>query len=531
MQALYVTDFDVYATSASSDPYALLLDHCARWLVPGDDRARGSQWLRKSGAMELPPRFDGSGARSVMWEVEGDGVQDAVRIEMTQPLKDQPAARFVTRITVSRGPLKAGLRVAMGREVLDGWLTGPAEVKRLAQPGLVGSVLRDPALELTVLGQKADGRYERIQDDAAARVLVDALAERTRLPIAIVWPQADQGWQAASRLAGHLAGLAQVVTVNSLVAGIVRRGAPEVVVPSGGAALIWPSLAGAPLSCSREELEEGRGEKVRAQWVELLGDVSVTARGTDAGWARARRATQQAAALRAEAALIRARQSGDKQQEIEALATTIEGLREEVALWVGEFEQVEIERDKYKEEAADAAQALQEARYWREMYEKARSSTVAEADPWERVPPLRARDAAATYRALEAAAEQRVVFTEAAARTWKNSHYPYLQEMTDYLVRLARAAVDLYSGEPGRSLPQLDDWFAEEHGLTVAMSDQYLKTRRALREFKFDGKTHDSTPHVKVRDATSPNEVGRIYFALDASVGRLIIDHVGAKKY
>ncbi|MYT76741.1 hypothetical protein YW3DRAFT_00032 [Streptomyces sp. MnatMP-M77] len=533
MQTLYVADFNVGAVVGQplSDPFEALLGHCATWLLPEGDRLSGGGWLRRPGTRELPPRWPGSAERVVAWEVEGDGTEDAVRIEVSQPLEGQSAARFVTRITVSRGPQGAALRVAMGKEVLDGWLVAQAEVKKVVRPGLIGDVLRNPALELSVLGQKAHGRYERIRDEATTHVLLGALAERTRLPIAVVWPRSDDGWKAASRLAEQLVGLAQVVTINYFVASLVRRAVPQIAVPSGGAALIWPGMAGAPATCSRDELEEGRGEEIRARWMELLGEVSVTARGTDTAWARARRATQRAAALRAEAHLVRARQSGDKQQEIGALRSRIDQLKQELAQWVDEAGHLELERDKYKDEAANAGQLRQEVRYWREEYEKARTSVAAEPDLWEKIPPLQARDAAATYRAIEAAADQRVVFTEAAERTWKTSRYPHQQEMTDYLVRLARAAVDLYCGEPSQSMPQLDTWFREEHGLTVAMSDQFLKTHRDLRDFKYNGKTYNSTPHVKVRDATSPSEVGRIYFALDSDASRFVIDHVGLKKY
>ncbi|MFJ6464951.1 hypothetical protein ACIQM0_28650 [Streptomyces sp. NPDC091387] len=34
-------------------------------------------------------------------------------------------------------------------------------------------------------------------------------------------------------------------------------------------------------------------------------------------------------------------------------------------------------------------------------------------------------------------------------------------------------------------------------------------------------------PQSKVRDAVSPNEVGRIYFALDSEEKRFIVNHVG----
>ena len=46
-----------------------------------------------------------------------------------------------------------------------------------------------------------------------------------------------------------------------------------------------------------------------------------------------------------------------------------------------------------------------------------------------------------------------------------------------------------------------------------------------------DGKTHSRLPHLKLGDNTSPNEVGRVYFAMDAEGERFIVDHVGLKLY
>ena len=53
------------------------------------------------------------------------------------------------------------------------------------------------------------------------------------------------------------------------------------------------------------------------------------------------------------------------------------------------------------------------------------------------------------------------------------------------------------------------------------------RTSTHKRYFGFDGKRRDGLPHIKVRDAASPNEVGRIYFAFDPARKRLIVNHVG----
>lgn len=47
--------------------------------------------------------------------------------------------------------------------------------------------------------------------------------------------------------------------------------------------------------------------------------------------------------------------------------------------------------------------------------------------------------------------------------------------------------------------------------------------------FEYEGEWHRRLPHVKIDDAKSPNEVGRIYFALDSAGRRVIVDWFGTK--
>ncbi|MFJ6559829.1 hypothetical protein ACIQMV_08105 [Streptomyces sp. NPDC091412] len=117
------------------------------------------------------------------------------------------------------------------------------------------------------------------------------------------------------------------------------------------------------------------------------------------------------------------------------------------------------------------------------------------------------------------------MFTARAARAWKDSRYPYPQEMTDRLTALTQAATDLYSNS-GR-MPRLVQWFYDNHGLKFAPNDEKLSKDKDKRYFMFNGKRWDGLPHIKVRDAVSPSEVGRIYFALDSEEKRFIVNHVG----
>ena len=61
--------------------------------------------------------------------------------------------------------------------------------------------------------------------------------------------------------------------------------------------------------------------------------------------------------------------------------------------------------------------------------------------------------------------------------------------------------------------------------------DDTIEKNSKLRDFSYDGASHNRTPHVKVRDYAPASQVGRIHFALDSDNARLIVDHVGLKLY
>lgn len=94
---------------------------------------------------------------------------------------------------------------------------------------------------------------------------------------------------------------------------------------------------------------------------------------------------------------------------------------------------------------------------------------------------------------------------------------------------LARAAVDWREKDAvigGR----IKDWFQHEHSLVVSVIDEELE-KRGEDEFLYEGKKYSRVPHLKVDDHTTPNQVGRVYFALDSEERRFIVDHVGLKLY
>jgi hypothetical protein len=526
VQALYAVSFDIRSTQEQpGHVYERLRGHLADWLSHGGRiPAPSVTEFDQDGQAVLVGKSPGHGDRTVSWTMAGDDLTRALRMTIHQPLSAGPA-QFVTRVTVSQSAKGGGgLRIVMGREIPDGWIA-PVQDPPLKRPNLLRAVLGDRKLEVRVLSQLATGRYERIREEGHAAVLLDSLALRTRLPILLVHPRDQAGWSAAADASGQLAGLAQVVTLNYVTAQAVRRAHEQVAVPSGGARLVWPDLGLEHPAYSREEVSEALF--VERRLMPSLAHLSVIARGSDTAWERARQASYRAGARRAAEQLSRAQVAGDTTAELEALQKRVRQLEEDARSWEDMAQSCMEERDKARDDAATTEALRQDRDYWKSQYldlSKSGNGQTAVLDAWNEIPALGA-DAVSTFKALTKASEEHIVFTTRAGRAWKDSRYPYPQEMTDQLIALAQAAMDLYAN-PG-NIPRLTQWFYDNHGLKYAPSDEKLSKDKDKRYFTFDGKRCDGLSHIKVRDAVSPNEVGRIYFALDSDGKRFIVNHVG----
>jgi hypothetical protein len=86
------------------------------------------------------------------------------------------------------------------------------------------------------------------------------------------------------------------------------------------------------------------------------------------------------------------------------------------------------------------------------------------------------------------------------------------------------------SGERGQGQVQIQN-SADVDRVDTRVDRQIYEHAQELDEFNFDGKTFSRGPHLKLGDHTSPNEVGRVYFAMDSDGERFIVDHVGLKLY
>jgi hypothetical protein len=127
--------------------------------------------------------------------------------------------------------------------------------------------------------------------------------------------------------------------------------------------------------------------------------------------------------------------------------------------------------------------------------------------------------------AVEGLLSPALAFTDRALRCGQTNAYPRPADMYQALVGLEGLARD-YHDRRGDIGQDLVTHAKVRHGLRLALHDHtYANTT-----FEFEGSNLDRLPHVKIDDYVAPNEVGRIYFALDARNGRLVVDWFGVKR-
>lgn len=141
------------------------------------------------------------------------------------------------------------------------------------------------------------------------------------------------------------------------------------------------------------------------------------------------------------------------------------------------------------------------------------------------MPPAEAMDWATAGAQIRALAGPHFVLTNRASEMIEGNPYPAPARMLDHLTRLAGLALRYYTSA-GVLGGQLVTLASEEHQIEVALSDKGLSPP-PMKEF--GGLVTDA--HVKVDDFKSPAECGRIYFAIDRTHHRFVVDHIGLHDY
>lgn len=533
MQLLYVVNFDVTGDEA----YERVLSHVATWLSD-EDAPLTAESFRQPGSQALRTTYvnDQVVTRHGVWEVVDNGDDRAFKLTVAQASGTD--LELTTRVTVTELDGSTHFRVGIGRENTSQRLI-PVRDTEVFQPNIVRALTYDPGLTLRTSGQLVEARYIPVKTSAEAREVADQLPVSTRLPLLLVHARTSDVWELAKTLSRKLLGLARVVTVNFEASRTISSVHPEVKVPFSGLMLVWPGMSAEPMVLTADLIQELGENHILRVLSRRLGALSALGNGTDIQWqavkSSADRARMRALLERAE----QARAGGDAQGEIEALTQQVEMLTasnaELAAIGEDAMQTADAKARQLTELETELELARREAKTWREAYQGQSEATEPD-DPWEAIPVLVPRsDPEATFLAITDAASEHIVFTENARKSWASIDYPEPEDMTAKLISLARAAVELYSGESG-NLPKLGLWFKEQHGINVALTDQTISDKKKkdfkwLTAFEHEGETLSGVPHVKVRDAVKLNECGRIHFALEPKKHRIVVHHVAVKTY
>lgn len=522
MELLYVVELDVRPRDGSdlapADVRHRVKGHLAEWLSFEHSPALEADDFSVHGSVTLVSEREDRSDSRVSWSIEGTHDVSALVLTVRTAISRSGRADFICKATVLTDDDRTAVRLELGRESLDGVLA-PAGIDFFRRPYLLALLLRDRDLQCWSGPSKVDGRFNWVNPPHADFVWDALAAEGRLLPILLVDGSDGTGEQLARKAAAELAGLAPVLAVDARSQHLLsdRLEGVGASIPRAGARLVWPDLSLRHPAFTADEAPFAPGRLLR-----MLSSVSVTVRGVNQLLRRAEVAQRAARNEQIAADLAAARSQGDLSKELEAQARVIEELRQEVDQYDSWFKQVEEERDSYKTQAAQAV-------YWKQEAQRARQASGLRLTDWAEAPDLDSVDLANLASFLEKQGQGAIVFTRDAHQSWKRDDYPHIDAMRDALIALTKAAIEYR--RLGCQLGMLpDDWFKQEWELTLASTDKYM-SKNGIDRFTFEGKTYSREPHLKLGDHTSPNEVGRVYFAMDSEGERFIVDHVGLKLY
>lgn len=522
MDQLYIVELKVEVADGSAlesgSVYDRLVTHATAWLSR-DVKGDGPD-LSASGQALLPARRGAfEFVRNVRWTVTHTERLRAVTCVMRQPVEGGHGSEFICEFTLLQDGQVGLIRVELGRESVDGLLS-PVTIQSVRRPGLLTSCVRDRDLRLTYQGQVVDGRFTWVNPPEVT-VVKEALASEKRLPILLIDGGPERAKELGRETASQLAGLARVLLVDRRARALMADylGSIHAPLPDNGARLVWPVLD----ARHPEFWDLGRIEVIAGTLMKLVASVSVAARGTNRlrVLAAEERRREQEAAFRAAVAEVSAR--GDQSAELDMLRGRVTELDCEVAQWMEEVERLSKESESFDVLESQLA-------YWKSEAHRAYSATGGSAlVVWETCPELVPDDLSELAQHLEAISDGAIVFTAAALRSWRKSGYPHVDAMQSALVVLAQGACEWRNLGCQLGMP-MKEWLKTRFELNFSSEDEPL-VRKKLHEFTHDGSVYLREPHLKLDDHVKPNEVGRVYFAVDSAGARFVVDHVGLKLY
>jgi len=507
---------------------------------------------------------DGDQGTMVAWTSTTARLARAIEVRLHHPDENDTTLRWNSLVTVSEihGATRASVKLGLDATVysLRPWsmsLRAPLVVTDLMQAPLLAYA---GSLELTAGARLLD------RGDVDGLVADGLKAEDRALPILIAASDVQTGFIDA--LARALGGLAQVVRCRDKVTDEKLRNALSrsgYTVPRGGLRLYWPGFGGdaqqlrhpywtaaqlrkgkrrskrsvidqlvtmlAPISTGRVPVDNGV-LKARQEW--LQERLHTQREREEATRARARRQREDAQRAKREARELVTEGDGrhtEEMAELKARLALIEGERDQAEARARRSEEKELQAVEEAVEHSDRAEALdaENASLRKNIQDMDRFRSLTERDDDESDEGDAIPDDLESWEEIAEHLDDLEgpgFCLSAQAKECANGkgRYPRPDLMWKSLKALERAG-RAYN-EMGADLGMRFELFAfEQAGIDVALQDDSYPDCW----FEFEEGWYKRVPHVKIDDAKAPNEVGRIYFALDSDGKRVIVDWFGTK--
>lgn len=529
LELQYVIQLDVRGKYANTDLRAELFGSVIHWLHEKTNLDLKPDFYLASNSFDVEvTSFNSPPVKGILnWESISTDKFIAVRIQLSQAMTAS-SSNFVTSMTFAEiEPGTAQFRLALGRES-NSEILAPIEFAKVSPPKLLGSLLRNKKLKFSALGQRVDTEFLTIKTDAAMEYFLEILRGRRLLPVLLVDTVNPQRLHFAGKAVKSLAGMAQVICLPAAKFVRAFNGEfSEYEIPFSGARLIWPDNEARHNIFTSTNLEDET--RVVDQLKAILFRASAVVRNRDRLWASA---TQKLRDYDAEiqhiafkTQIAEAEASGDKDLQISVLENRLSETQELLQL-------ADVELKTYgsydsQEEAASKIRALEaQVSHFRDLALKKPENIKINFDD---LTDETSDDFQDLFNNLELITGGALTFTPNARVQWVKDGRPEAPKMRITLVKFGMAAVEWR--QKGASVGQdLSIWLGEKVGLPVPMEDAGLKKRKK-NLFDFEGQTWDRSAHIKLKDNTSPDSVGRIYFDVDSDQERFIVDHVGLKLY
>lgn len=546
MQDLYVFQSTIESKDIKSSPWKTGLKILSSWITRTmSDMTISSQDLLTSADMGRVPSRNG-GQKSASWNFIEHSHGRMVRVDVWDYLNGGDQA-LRTRTTF--GTRKNGeyvLRVVVSRESLKRSLS-PLRKADVRQPGLIRNFTEAKNLRCIVGLEILTSKYKNIRLHHEVEELIEYINTPQRLPIVIIHTNTLESMNSAKSASTKLVGLARVFTVNYRSKVEIERAAPTFSPRRSSAVLIWPDINVSPDHFGSDIVNSSDSDSLRSRLMERLSLVSVMRRGYDEVFSSVQEAARKEREALEESERSDLLISSNKDDLITSLENSLALSKENENTWreiaesfesdlegmqgsQAELTSLQRENESLQEQINYLQQQFQDLEFGSKS-ENTDAEGCTEEDQWSEIPTLRSGDAKSMERLineLEDRSMGRLVFTKRVSKEWKKAKYPFPEDMDKAITSMARLAVDYWENEISFH-GNWKDVFMDQYGINFAQFDKAISSDSNLSDFIYDSKVYDRTPHLKLRDNTSPDRCGRIYFAIDDENGRFIVDHVGTK--